>query len=249
MVARDGRVIWFRDEAILCKDPGTGISYYHGVMYDITDRKLAEARTRESEERYRELIEKSPGFICIHDLEGVFLYVNPAVSQVTGYEPSELIGRKISEFLAPSVQDAFPAYLNRIRSESVAKGMLRLCTKTGEELVWAYRNYLCTEAGKQYVLGHAQDITERVQAEEELNRTTHLLISLMDSLPLGILVEDPFGRVHYVNKMFCRMFGCAESSDDLLGLDHSRLIRELKRRFRDPEGFVRSSEEIPMAAL
>lgn len=245
MVSPDGRVIWFRDEAVIKQDPDTGVSVYLGIMLDITDRKMAEARLRESEKRYRDLFENSQGFICIHDMDGVLTSVNRASAQMLEYEPSELIGRNLCEFLAPSVRHLFPYYLERIAKESTPRGILRTITKSGEERIWTYRNVRCEEAGKgQYILGHAQDVTERILAQEELNRATMLLISLLDNLPTGVLVEDHSGRIHYINNRFCQMCDLAGSPDDLVGTEHYGIIQSIKNLFPDPEAFVRRDREI-----
>jgi PAS domain S-box-containing protein len=105
----------------------------------------------------------------MHDLNGVLLYINPAAAQALGYAPQDGIGKKLSAFLAPSICHLFEAYLERIRHNPIDSGLLRVLTKDGRERVWSYHNVRYTEAGQApYVLGHAQDITERIQLEEEL---------------------------------------------------------------------------------
>ena len=107
----------------------------------------------------------------MHDLHGVLLYVNQAAARALGYAPQEGLGKKLSEFLAPGIRHLFAAYLERIRQQPTDRGLFRVLTKDGQERVWAYHNVRYDEAGKpSYVLGHAQDITERVQAEEALQQ-------------------------------------------------------------------------------
>src|SRR4029450_655739 len=103
--------------------------------------------------------------------DGVLLFVNRPAASALGYEPHEGIGKKLSLFLAPSMRPLFEMYLERIRSQSTDSGLMRLITKHGQERVWAYHNIRYEEPGQPpYVLGHAQDITERVQHEEELKQ-------------------------------------------------------------------------------
>jgi len=84
---------------------------------------------------YRQVVEHGQGLICMHDLDGVLLFVNRAAASALGYEPHEGIGKKLSLFLAPSVRPFFEAYLERIRSQPTDSGLMRVITKHGQERV------------------------------------------------------------------------------------------------------------------
>jgi PAS domain S-box-containing protein len=136
-----------------------------------TTRLHAEEAMRDSEQRYRHLVEHSLGLICMHAMDGTLLAVNPAATQALGYLPEEWRGRNLREFLAPRVRHLLDEYLARIRHQPMASGLMHVVTKTGEERIWLYRNVRYEEPGKvPYVIGHAQDITERVQAEQALKQ-------------------------------------------------------------------------------
>ena len=62
---------------------------------------------------HRQVVEHGQGLICVHDLDGVLLFVNPAAAQALGYEPHEGIGKKLSLFLAPSTRHLFGRRKNR----------------------------------------------------------------------------------------------------------------------------------------
>jgi len=80
----------------------TGI---RGVVRDITEQKLVEAALRESEERYRRLVELSPEAIVVHS-QGKFLYVNPAAQKLWGAaSPEELIGKPVLDVVHPVSRD------------------------------------------------------------------------------------------------------------------------------------------------
>src|SRR5215813_849815 len=120
---------------------------------------------------YRHVVEHGQGLICMHDLDGVLLFVNPAAARALGYEPHEGIGKKLSLFLAPSTRHLFGVYLERIRSQPTDSDLMRVITKHGEERVWAYHNVRYEEPGRPpYVLGHAQDLTEHIQLEQKLQQ-------------------------------------------------------------------------------
>ena len=145
------------------------------LVRDATARRRVEEALRESEKRYRELVEKSQGLICTHDLEGYCLSVNPAAARNLGYEPGELIGRYLGDFLAPGARHHFAEYLARLARQETDSGLLLTLTKSGEERIWLYRNSRYEEEGKApYVIGHAQDVTELKRMERELQRAKEL---------------------------------------------------------------------------
>jgi PAS domain S-box-containing protein len=132
---------------------------------------------------YRLLVDKSLGLMCIHDMEGRLLVVNPAVGQSLGYPPGAGIGRNLRDFLAPSVQPLFEDYLRRIRETGVDHGHMRLVAGDGSERVWSYRNILHSEPGEQpKVLGHALDVTERVRVERKLRERERELARAHDEM-------------------------------------------------------------------
>jgi PAS domain S-box-containing protein len=90
MRARDGRVVWFRDEAQLVRDPDGHPEAWQGVMMDITARKAAEAGLAEAEARYRALVEQLPAIAYIDpaDREGT-VYISPQTEQILGYSPED----------------------------------------------------------------------------------------------------------------------------------------------------------------
>jgi PAS domain S-box-containing protein len=138
----------------------------HTLQGEVDERLRVEHALRESERRYRELVDSSRGLICTHDLDGIFLSVNPAAAGLLGYTAAELVGRSLLDVLAPAVREQFPRYLERIRQAPADEGVMRVVTRAGEERLWAYSNVRYEEPGRPpYVLGHAQDITALKRAE------------------------------------------------------------------------------------
>ena len=138
----------------------------HALQLEADERRRVEQALRESERRYRQLVDSSRGLICTHDLDGTLLSVNPAAAQLLGYTSAELVGRNLRELLDPAVRDHFPRYLEQIREAPADEGVMRVVTRAGESRLWAYSNVRCEEPGRPpYVLGHAQDITALKRAE------------------------------------------------------------------------------------
>jgi PAS domain S-box-containing protein len=151
---------------------------------------LEEVEMHESEQQlklYRLLVENSLGLMCIHDLDGVLLVINPAVAQSLGYRVEDGIGRNLREFLSPSVRPMFDKYLQRIRTNAMDSGLMRLQAKDGEERIWFYRNVRYEEPGSPVrILGHALDITERINAENALRESQNDLAKARDELVLRV---------------------------------------------------------------
>ncbi len=139
-----------------------------GAFQDVTFRRRAIASLEASDRRFRKLFQYSLGLICTHDLEGVLLSVNPAAASSLGYPVAELLGRRLDEFMPPGHRGRFRDYLDRIREKGSDSGLLHLIARDGSIRIWQYHNVLDDEGEEPYVLGHAQDITEREQQVQQL---------------------------------------------------------------------------------
>ncbi len=137
---------------------------------NITERRKIENLMQVSEKRYRDLFNYSQAMICTHDLEGNLLTVNPALCESIGYSEGEIIGKNLSAVLPEEDRMGLKnLYLTSIANELKAKGVFRIIKKDGSKIYLLYENFKVEEAGiPPYVIGFAQDITERMNAVKEL---------------------------------------------------------------------------------
>ena len=138
------------------------------LVRDITVRKRAIRALEISEGRFRKLFQHSLGLICTHDLEGNLISVNPAAARALDYSIGDMLGRNLAEFMPPERRDEVTRYLERLKTRGGDSGLLPLVARDGTLRIWQYNNILDDEAGEPYVLGHAQDITERRNYEQKL---------------------------------------------------------------------------------
>jgi PAS domain S-box-containing protein len=175
MVARDGRVVWFRDEAVLVEDPASGVRFWQGVMLDITEAKTAAAHHAELEAKYKALVEQIPAIVYLSEFgaEGEWLYISPQVERVLGYTPDEWLHHPhpMASFVHPDDLDVVWAEEERSRRErDVLRCEYRIRAKDGR-WVWILDEAIAVfdEEANPFVLqGTMFDITERKRSEEEL---------------------------------------------------------------------------------
>jgi diguanylate cyclase (GGDEF)-like protein/PAS domain S-box-containing protein len=135
---------------------------------DITMRKRAIRALEISEGRFRKLFQYSLGLICTHDLKGELVSVNPAAARALDYSIGDLLGRNLIDLMPPDRQGEFAEYLRRITENGIDSGLLPVLARDGTLRIWQYHNVLDNDADEPYVLGHAQDLTERRNYEHRL---------------------------------------------------------------------------------
>src|SRR5271157_1230676 len=131
----------------------------------------------ENADWYRDLVEHSQDLLCVHDLEGRFLSVNPASARQLGYSVEEVLRMPMRDFIDPQFRSQFDVYLREIERTGESRGLLAVMTRSGEQRIWEYHNTLRTEGVETpMVRGMAHDVTERVRAEKALRATNEQLL-------------------------------------------------------------------------
>ena len=131
----------------------------------------------EDEDWYRDLVEHSQDLLCVHDLEGRFLSVNPVPARLLGYSVEEVMQKPMRDFVDPQFRAQFDAYLREIARTGESRGLLAVLTRSGEQRIWEYHNTLRTEGvARPIVRGMAHDVTDRVRAEKALRVSNEQLM-------------------------------------------------------------------------
>jgi PAS domain S-box-containing protein len=209
IVMADGRVKVLEEHWRVFHDGQGRPARLMGTCQDITQRKRAEEALRESEDRYRDLVECSQDLLCTHDLEGKLLSSNPAPARILGYEVPELLAIPMREMIAPEYREQFDSYLARMKTFGADKGMMAVLTRSGERRIWEYNNTLRTEGvPSPIVRGTARDVTERVRAEKALFATEERLRQLAETIhEVFYLTEVPGHRLLYVSPAYEQVWG------------------------------------------
>ena len=204
-------------------DSKNQVEFLVATGFDVTVQRVAEATIRESEARYRQLIESSLGMICTHDLEGVILSINTHGAEGIGRTVDEMIGRPLTEFVYPQHLHLLGSYFNLLHTFGEAQGLLHWRHTDDKERVTAYRNRLIEEPGRPpYVLAFGVDITEQMRAEEQLRALIRASNSVLESVGDGIYSIDLEGRVTVVNPAAAQMLGYRP--EEILGMNMHDLV-------------------------
>jgi len=219
---------------------------------DVTQRKLAEDRLRESEDKYRQLVENINAVIYSVDVNGVTTYISPMFESLFGLSPSELVGKPFAEFIHPEDLSASMENFQKVMSGSLSEPWeCRLALPGSAEVPWVQgHNRLVykdgTIVGFQGVL---VDITGRKQAEEALQLSEKKYRTLVESSPDGILSVDPQGCIVDCNTGICRILGFTR--EEIKGTDVRQVVtslavkkRESFRRQIDQHGFAEAELEM-----
>jgi PAS domain S-box-containing protein len=150
----------------------------------LDERERAEAAVKESEERYRELVENANDIVFTLDLEGNVTSVNKAVESITGYSQAELLGMNMSEFLTPgSTETAHHMTERKLAGEERSSYEVDVRAKDGGTFTLEISSRLTIHQGKPVgVQGVARDITTRRQAEEALRLADQRALSEYERL-------------------------------------------------------------------
>jgi PAS domain S-box-containing protein len=182
-----------------------------GIGIDITDRQRAEQALRESEERFRVLFETAGGIIILLSPEGHFLELNPEAERFIGWSREEVLGKDaLASFVPEEYRGLAEEQMNRLRAgQPVRNFELPIIVRDGRRRVtlWNTNPYYDAKGNLAGVIGVAQDITERQQAEEAVRTERERFLSLLEVLPASIFLQNREHRIIFANRYFREWFG------------------------------------------
>ncbi len=193
VVRADGRTTWYETVKSAVRDELGNPIGITGLARDITQRRLVEQALRDSEHKYRELVENANSIILHWAADGKIRFMNEFGLRFFGYTEAEIMGRHVLETIVPGVESS---------GRSLQALMASLCANPGQfessinenvrrngERVWiAWTNKVVLDAqGRvQEILSIGSDITERRRATEELLRSRERLDLALKSANMGV---------------------------------------------------------------
>ena len=184
------------------------------IIRDITERKRVEQALRESEEKYRNIVETTNEGIWVSDATGRTTFVNERMARMVGHSREELVGKYGWDFADEEGEAISKQNFENRRQGINGVHEFKFIHKDGS-LLWALVNsqYLTDSNGKFIgVLAMLTDITERKQAEEALRENEEKYRLLIEYAPSAIYEIDFIEqRFISVNEGVCKMLGCTEA--------------------------------------
>lgn len=214
----DGTRRDFRFNKAAFEDSEGRIAGIIGVMSDITDHKRAQEILRQSEEKYRELVENVSDTIYSLNENGDLTYISPTIELLDGDDPSELIGRNFREFIYEEDLPAVRECLQKVLSGKVESIEFRVLSRFGEK-IWlqASGRPIFMDGRITGLRGVITDITKRKAAEAALKESEERYHAVIEQASESIFLFDAHtGRILESNIAFQDLLGY--SSEELLDL-------------------------------
>ncbi len=170
-----------------------------------------EKKIQKSDELYRTVVDTAHDVIWIFDVRGNFIFINHSAAQLTGYQPSDLIGKNYKPFLHPEDLQIVQAVFAEISHGERKSLELRAISKNGNLLLLAVNLIPLFEADKLIsVAAFGRDITRRSQAEKSLNLERQILRTILDGMQYGAYIVDQKYRIEYLNPVLAAQFGAIQ---------------------------------------
>jgi diguanylate cyclase (GGDEF)-like protein/PAS domain S-box-containing protein len=214
-----------KDGSVMFVDTSASVISYGGktalcaVSRDVTERRKVEEALKESEERFRALVQNASDLITILDADGTIRYDSPAIERMMGYGPEERVGSSTFDYMHP--EDV--SCVRRTFSEAVdGQGAqptvsFRMRHKDGS---WRYiettRSNLLDEPAVQGIVSNARDITEHKEAERALRESEARFRAVFGRAAIGMALVDAEGRLMESNPALQEMLGYTD--EELRGL-------------------------------
>jgi PAS domain S-box-containing protein len=254
MIARDGSVIWFHDQATLVPDENGTESLLQGVMLDISDRKLAEARVRDSQVQLAEAQRLAQMGSWEFDLLTHDVTLSDELYRICGVSPGDF-------------KDDFEAGMQLVHPDDRAmveqtfddvnrnprrfEYQVRILRPDGEvRTIHNHGDVVLDDDGRPVrMVGTVQDVTERKRAEGALRQSHEQFQSIIDNSPSVIYAKDRSFKYLFVNREFGRMFQVEPpamiggTDETIMPLDVAGRARASDRKVLE-EGEVVQEEEV-----
>ncbi|TKX50367.1 PAS domain S-box protein [Halorubrum sp. ASP121] len=231
-VRADGSTFYARGVNSYLRDEDENPIGVIASFFDTTERREREAKL----ETQTAAMEASMDGIAILNPAGEYTYMNQAHADVFDYDADTLIGSSWQRLCDDDeIERIDQEVLPMLRDEGTWRGEVVGTRRDGSNVSQEVTLSLLDD-GK--VIYTNRDITERKKREQELEQTNSVLRTIVETLPMGVLVEDTKRDVLIANDHLGETLGIPIDGEELIGRDCATAAEEIKSRFTDPEAFI-----------
>lgn len=182
---------------------------------DITSRLKAETALRQSEERYRVIVETASEAIITIDEDSIIAFASAPVREIFGYEPEELVGQNLSMLIPEALRAAHLTGLQHYVDTGQRHTSWKLLEfpglhRDGSEISLELSFGELQDGNSRLYTGVIRDVSERRDALENLRQAKELIKTVFDTVPLAIWGIDLLGNVTFWNRAAQNLFGWSE---------------------------------------
>jgi len=217
---------------------------YHLTFTDVHHRVVAEEALRESEAKYRRIVETAVEGIIVLDSDARMTLVNQRMASRLGYTIEEMVGRRFEAFLAAEeLADHRAQMMIRAQGEDAIYERCFRRKDGGESWALISAKAIVDPTGASHgSFATLTDITARKRAEAEVARTLSLLESTMESTADGLLVVDGKGGIVRSNVRFREMWGVPEAI--IAAHDDDAALSFVLDRLKEPAVFLKTVRDL-----
>jgi PAS domain S-box-containing protein len=166
-----GQIHWVEDQTVFIYDCSGKITHAQGFILDITVRKEAEIRLRESEDRMEELFRNSSDIVIVFNEKGLLKFVSPAVEKILNFRPIDILGKSIFDFIHPDDIAAAQRALGNV-FEGTHTGIPTELRIRREDDTFAFTEVLANNclanSSIRGIVANIREITERKRLQAQL---------------------------------------------------------------------------------
>ncbi len=245
MKCRDGSWIWVqgKGKVISWTDDGRPL-WSFGTHVDITERKSTENALRENEEKLHSYFEFAPYGIFVADNKGRYISVNRQACAITGYSRAELQQKNMAELICPEDLESALEHFTAAVQHGTSSGDMRFVRKDGEVRYWSV---IAVKLEGEEFLGFVEDITEKVQARQELQQSEEKFRQLAENMGEVFWLRSADNtEMHYISPAYETIFGKSCQSlyenpqdfiDAVVDQDNGEVLEKFQRYVQGLENF------------
>ncbi|MBN1435150.1 PAS domain S-box protein, partial [Candidatus Fermentibacterales bacterium] len=207
----EGRDVWLEVAKLPIRDHSGKVVGVIGTMQDVSAMKRDEEALRESEEKYRTLVERaSDGITIIQDR--VVVYVNPRLAEMSGCSVEEIVGCDFSKFIHPdnseNLDRIYRARMDGGEAPPVYEAVL--IDTNGDRVFVEINAGIISYRGRPADMVIVRDVSERRKVQESLRESEEFSRTVIENSPVGISVRDGTGRLLLVNDAWKKIWAMTE---------------------------------------